>query len=219
MPEPRPYLDPYLAAAQAHGPGFEALLWHSPRAQRARFRVISNMARMTGRHLADIGCGNADLLLDLVQRRRAPAHYTGIDAVPATLDFARRQTAHLPGVDFANHDFVQDQKLPARLVDDGVDTIVFCGSLNTFPQHHAIEILARFWSALQTRPDAVLIFNFLSLRHNRERTPANPPAVRFEPADMTAWALDHTPLVTFRHDYLRGHDATVCMRTPPARQS
>lgn len=217
MAERRPYLDPYLAAAATHGPGFEALLWRSPRAQRARFRVISRMVRMAGRHVADIGCGNADLLLDLVHHARTPARYTGIDAVPATLDFARRQTAHLPGVDFGDHDFVQDRDLPARLVGSGVDTIVFCGSLNTFPQPDAIEILARFWSALHTRPDAVLLFNFLSLRHNRERSPANPPAVRFEPVDMLAWALDQTPLVTFRHDYLRGHDATICMRTPPAR--
>jgi SAM-dependent methyltransferase len=217
MSESRPYLDPYLAAARAHGPGFEALLWHSPRAQRARFRVISKMVHFTGRTVADIGCGNADLLLDLDRRGSTPARYIGVDAVPATLAHARAQTAHITGTEFLDHDFVQDAALPDRLAAAGVDTVLFCGSLNTLPQTHALDILDRFWNKLSRRPKAVLLFNFLSLRHNAARTPANPPAVRFDPVEMLAWALDRTPLTTFRHDYLNGHDGTVCMRTPPAR--
>jgi SAM-dependent methyltransferase len=217
MSESRPYLDPYLAAAQAHGPGFEALLWHSPRAQRTRFRVLSKMANLAGRTVADIGCGNADLLLDLDRRGRTPARYIGVDAVPATLAHAKAQTAHIPGAEFIDHDFVQDTGLPSHLVASGVDTVLFCGSLNTLPQCQAQDILDRFWNALAGRPKAVLLFNFLSLRHDAARTPANPPAVRFEPIDMLTWALDRTPLTTFRHDYLNGHDATICMRTPPAR--
>ena len=228
MTAERPYLDPYLHAAKAHGAGFEALLWQSPKAQRTRFRVLSRMARMGGRTVADIGCGNADLLLDLHKRGRTPAAYIGVDAVPQTLALAQRQTAAagIRNAAFRDDDFVRDETLPARLIEHGADTIVFCGSLNTLPQDEALAVLARFWTALTERPAAhsakkpagrdpagVLIFNFLSLRHNRERTPANPPAVRFEPLDMLAWAVDRTPLVTFRHDYLRGHDATVCMRT------
>jgi len=217
MPDPRPYLDPYLAAAQAHGPGFEALLWHSPRAQRTRFRVLSKMANLAGRTVADIGCGNADLLLDLDRRGRTPARYIGVDAVPATLANAKAQTAHILGAEFIDHDFVQDTELPDRLAASGVDTVLFCGSLNTLPQCQAQDILDRFWILLARRPKSVLLFNFLSLRHNAARTPANLPAVRFDPIEMLAWAIDRTPLTTFRHDYLNGHDATICMRTPPAR--
>ncbi len=217
MPDDRPYLDPYLRAAEDFGPGFEALLWRSPSAQRARFRTIARMARLTGRVVADVGCGNADLLLDLCRRGRAPARYLGVDAVPATLDFARRQTGETRvDTEFIESDFVRDAGLPDRLADAGVDAVVFCGSLNTLSQTDAQTVLDRFWRPLTARPGAALIFNFLSLRHNRARTPANPPAVRFEPLDMVAWALERTPLVTFRHDYLNGHDATVCMRTRPS---
>ena len=216
MNAPRPYLDPYLQAAEDHGPGFEALLWHSPKAQRTRFRVIAQMVNTTGRTLADIGCGNADLLLDLHRRGRTPASYIGVDAVPQTLEHARAgvEAAGIGNARFADHDFVRDEHLAHRLVaDSGVDTVVFCGSLNTLPQAQAQAILDRFWAPLGTRRDSVLLFNFLSDRHDRARTPASPPAVRFDAVDMLHWALDRTPLVTFRHEYLGGHDATVCMRS------
>jgi SAM-dependent methyltransferase len=218
MPEERPYLDPYLRAAEDFGPGFDALLWHSPKAQQTRFRVISQMLNTAGRTLADIGCGNADLLVELHRRGRDPAVYIGVDAVPQTLAHAREnaQNAGIGHAQFADHDFVRDEALPARLVDgSGIDTIVFCGSLNTLPQQRALGILGRFWDAMTARPDAVLLFNFLSDRHDRARTPATPPAVRFDAVEMVHWALDRTPLVTFRHEYLGGHDATVCMRTSP----
>jgi SAM-dependent methyltransferase len=211
----RPYLDPYLKAAEDFGPGFEALLWQSPKAQRLRFRAIAQMAPVEGRVLADIGCGNADLLTDLHRRGRAPAGYLGVDAVPATLAHARAQVrdAGIGHARFFGDDFVRDEGLAERLVArEGADTVVFCGSLNTLPQPEAVAILARFWGALRAKPDGALVFNFLSDRHDRARTPAAPPAVRFDAVDMVHWALDQTPLVTFRHDYLGGHDATVCMR-------
>ncbi len=212
----RPYLDPYLRAAEKFGAGFDALLWQSPKAQKIRFRVISKLIDTTGRTVADIGCGNADLLRDLHERNHAPARYIGIDAVPRTLDHAREQT-RAAGIDaavFLDHDFVRETDLAEQLVRDaGVDTIVFCGSLNTLLEHDAQSILDRFWKAVARRENGALVFNFLSDRHDRARTPANPPAVRFDPVNMVHWALDRTPLVTFRHDYLGGHDATICMKS------
>lgn len=219
--EERPYLDPYLRAAEKYGAGFEALLWRSHKAQRLRFRAIATMLNTTGRAIADVGCGNADLLFDMRRRGRAPARYIGIDAVPATLEHARER-ARAEGVEhtvFVEHDFVKDKSLAHDLVNDAkVDAVVFCGSLNTLPERDARLILDRFWHALAPVPDAALVFNFLSDRHDRRRTPANPPAVRFDPVNMVHWALDQTPLVTFRHEYLGGHDATICMRVPSAKQ-
>lgn len=215
MSEPRPYLDPYLKAAEEMGPGFEALLWHSPKAQRTRFRVIAQMARLSGRVIADIGCGNADLLLDLHRRARMPAKYIGVDGVPEMLGLAREQArkAGIEPVELIQGDFVGDEGLTRRLVEEhSAEVLVFCGSLNTLNQDDAQAVLERAWSAVSRRPGGTLIYNFLSLRHDRDRTPAKPPAVRFDPVAMVHWSLDRTPLTTFRHDYLGGHDATVCMR-------
>lgn len=216
----RAYLDPYLRAAEEFGPGFEALLWRSPTAQKARFRAIAQMTRTKGRVLADIGCGNADLLFDLHERDRAPSKYLGIDGVPQMIEHAR-DLASSKGIDsgvFLLHDFVAEHELPTQLVRDvGVRTIVFSGSLNTLAMRDAQAVLDRFWRALAEVPDAALVFNFLSDRHDRERTPASPPAVRYDPVPVLEWALERTPLVTMRHDYLAGHDATVCMMTPKER--
>lgn len=213
----RAYLDPYLRAAEEFGPGFEALLWRSPAAQKARFGAVAQMTKIKDRVLADIGCGNADLLFDLHERDRAPVKYIGIDGVPQMIEHAR-ELARSKGIEsgvFLLHDFVADQDLPTQLVRDaGARTIVFSGSLNTLSMHEAQAVLDRFWLALTEVPDATLIFNFLSDRHDRERTPASPPAVRYDPVPMLEWALGRTPLVTMRHDYLAGHDATICMMTP-----
>ena len=215
MDEARPYLDPYLKAAAEMGPGFGALLWHSPKAQKTRFRVIARMARTKGRVVADIGCGNADLLLDLHRRGRTPGRYIGVDGVPEMLGEAGRQAAGagIDAVEWVEGDFVGDAGLMRRLVDErGVEVLVFCGSLNTLAQDDALGVLDRAWSAVSRRAGGTLVYNFLSIRHDRARTPAQPPAVRFDPVAMLAWSLDRTPLTTFRHDYLGGHDATVCMR-------
>ncbi|MFK7883710.1 MAG: class I SAM-dependent methyltransferase [Phycisphaerales bacterium] len=213
----RAYLDPYLRAAEQFGPGFEALLWQSPKAQIRRFKTIAHMAVVKDRVVADIGCGNADLLLDLYKRDLAPKKYIGIDAVPQMLEHAREQARgnEIAEAEFLDHDFVRDEQLPAQLVDDDdVDAVVFSGSLNTLSETDARRVLDRFWRALARKPGTSLVFNFLSGRHNRERTPATPPAVRYDPLQMLHWAIDRTPLVTFRHDYLGGHDATICMRVP-----
>lgn len=215
MASDRPYLDPYIKAAEALGPGFGALLWRSPKAQMLRFRAIARMAPTKGRVLADIGCGNADLLLDLHRRGRAPARYIGVDGVATMLGQAREQVAAkgIPGAEFIQGDFVRDREMPASLVHgSGVSLVVFCGSLNTLGEGEALEVLGRFWAVLRERAGGTLLFNFLSDRHDRARTPATAPAVRFDAVRMVHWALDQTPLVTFRHDYLGGHDATVCMR-------
>ena len=88
---------------------------------------------------------------------------------------------------------------------------MFSGSLNTLSMDRAQGVLDRFWAALEKSGRGTLVFNFLSLRHDKEQSPANPPAVRFDPVMMLAWALDRTPIVQMRHEYLGGHDATIVM--------
>ena len=208
------YLDPYRDAVADMGPGFEAQLWLSKEAQATRFSVITDAFGNDSSIIADLGCGQGDLLVYLHEHNTLPKHFIGVEGVDEMTHHAQQRIDSL-GINnavFQTHDFVADTKLPSQLVQDAkVDTFVFSGSLNTLKMQQAQAVLVHFYNALKDAGQGKLIFNFLSNRHDKDRTPAQPPAVRFDPPSMLDWALEQTPLVTLRHEYLRGHDVTITM--------
>jgi len=215
MKDDSSYLDPYRDAVADLGVGFEAQLWLSKEAQAKRFRVIADALGEQPGIVADLGCGQGDLLIYLNEHDRLPKHFVGIEGVDEMTVHAQQRIDEL-GIEhavFQTHDFVADSKLGSQLVADAkVDAFVFSGSLNTLSMEQAQSVLDRFYSALEQAGRGKLVFNFLSTRHDKNRTPALPPAVRFDPSMMLDWALEHTPLVTLRHEYLAGHDATIVMK-------
>ena len=212
----RPYLEPYEKATREMGAGFESQLWMSRDAQKKRFQVLDEMGRFTDRVIADLGCGVGDLPIYMqeITSDRLPKSYIGIEGVQEMADHGRARAAEA-GVRcsiFEVGDFVADESLPDLLINDAqVEVFVFSGSLNTLSMHDAQAVLDRFWYALLASKRGTLIFNFLSDRHDVHRSPATAPAVRFDPVAMLDWALERTPLVRLRHDYLSGHDATIVM--------
>lgn len=212
----RSYLQPYEEATRRQGAGFESQLWMSRDAQDTRFGVLCDLGRFRGRIVADLGCGVGDLPVYIRAHRPDdfPKSYVGIEGVHAMGEHARERF-RAEGIErtlIEMGDFVADESLPDLLVREaGAEVFVFSGSLNTLPMERAQAVLDRFWRALADAGRGTLVFNFLSLRHNPERSPANPPAVRFDPVGMLGWALDRTPAVDLRHAYLGGHDATIVM--------
>ena len=208
------YLDPYRKAVAEMGAGFEAQLWLSKDAQRTRFEVIADALGPEPGVIADLGCGQGDLLMHLSATNHLPKHFIGVEGVEEMTLHAqhRADDAGIEHAVFQTHDFVSSDWLPAQLVQDGkVECFIFSGSLNTLPMLQAQSVLGSFFEALVNAGRGKLIFNFLSNRHNKERTPAQPPAVRFDPVEMLDWALEQTPLVQLRHEYLAGHDTTIVM--------
>lgn len=212
----RSYLQPYEDATRRGGAGFESQLWMSKEAQSTRFGVLCDLGRFSGRVVADLGCGVGDFPVYMKTHCPSdfPKSYVGIEGVHAMAEHARERIA-IEEIDrtlIEVGDFVADESLPNLLVNDaGAEVFVFSGSLNTLSMDRAMGVLDRFWGALEQSGRGTLVFNFLSLRHNKDQTPANPPAVRFDPVAMLAWALDRTPIVQMRHEYLGGHDATIVM--------
>ena len=212
----RSYLQPYEDATRRGGAGFESQLWMSRAAQGTRFGVLCDLGRFGGRIVADLGCGIGDFPIYIREHRPDdfPKSYVGIEGVHAMAQHARERLKG-EGIErtlIEVGDFVADESLPDLLVSDaGAEVFVFSGSLNTLPMDRALGVLDRFWHALAVSGRGTLVFNFLSLRHNKERTPALPPAVRFDPVLMLEWALERTGLVQLRHEYLQGHDATIVM--------
>jgi SAM-dependent methyltransferase len=212
----RPYLQPYVQAVRRHGAEFEALLWRSPEFQRVRFQVISELVCPAGRAIADLGCGRGDLCAFLEGAGIRPRLYVGVEGVPELLDAARDCAPAATGTQrrFILGDFVRDEGLFTRLVrEEGVEVLVFSGSLNTLSPGRARRTLERAWSAVGRVSGGALVFNFLSARVE-EPAGGDDPARRFDAGSMVRWALSRTPIVVLRHDYLGGRDATIAMRPP-----
>lgn len=212
------YLEPYRRAVAEGGAGFDALLWKSREYQKIRFAAIADSVDLTGRVVADMGCGRADLATWCVEQGIEFGAYIGVEAVAELAEAARQEirTRGLEACDIVEADFAADADLAASLVRArGVDTFVFSGSLNTFDEDAALDVLRIFYKALPA--GGVLAFNFLSDQRRKPRTPTG-PARRFRTVRLTAWALKKCESVLMRQDYLRDHDALIVMRKPSGRR-
>jgi SAM-dependent methyltransferase len=209
------YLRPYADAARAHGTGFGTMLWRSPDGQKKRFEVIAQMIDQDRCICADLGCGRADLLTYLADTSRVPDGYFGVDGIPDMFDAGQTVIRDLAikNACCILADFVADSTLFQTLAaDHRVNTFIFSGSLNTLEEPQAKALLDRAYHALPST--GLLIFNFLSDRVPGGDTGETGPAHRFDTLGMLDWAMERTPLVRFRHDYLGGHDATIGMQKP-----
>ncbi len=211
---------PYRDAVTRFGPRFESLLWNSTDGQLARFDAIIDALETRDAVIADIGCGLGDLAERLDERTAdaRPALYLGVDALPELLEEAGARDAGPIERRYLHADFGQDAELFEHLVArENASILIFSGSLNTFEQAEAVAVLERAWAALKAGPvdrPRQLAFNFLSDRHHRRRPNPTGPAKRFDTLALLDWALERTPMVRFRQDYLRGHDALVVMTVP-----
>lgn len=191
------YLQPYTNAARVYGGGFSALLWASPRTQRARFNALTRIEDFTDRFVLDVGCGRADLLDHLLASNLPPRRYIGVEAVPELLAAARAKSHAMATIIEA--DFVTD---PDQLAV-GADLIVFSGSLNTLEEPTFYRTLIRTFAATRRS----LAFNFLS-----SPLLAGQPFLHWRrPADMLGFARSLTTDVHQLADYLDG-DCTILLR-------
>ena len=207
MPDPdhpAPYLSHYRALIDRVGATFEATGWRSREFQRERFRVFCEMQDFTGQRVIDAGAGQADFAAYLIEHGVSYEEVIALDAMPEMVGAIAERELHR--VTPRESDFAS--KPGVFMLFGPVDSIVFSGSLNTLTQDRALEVLERAWDAARVS----LVFNFLSDRAPEELL-ARPtlPAHRFSAQDLIDWALQRTPGVRFRQDYLGGHDATIAM--------
>lgn len=223
-------LSPYREAVRRHGASFEALLWNSKEYQRTRFRVLMEAAALgirergeqapsdpwsalRGVTIGDVGCGRADLRDWIEEHRVEVAGYVGTDGIPELIAASRERAERedWANASFVEGDFARDDAAFESIVHDlGARVLVFSGSLNTFDQSEAIEVVRRAFRVLESAPGrGGIVLNFLSARWEGWKALVGDPAKRFDPGEFADAALGLTPRVLFRHDYLGGHDATV----------
>jgi len=205
VPRSSPYLDPYREAVDRFGPSFEATLWANENFQTIRFQVFCSLFDFTDATIVDAGAGDGALARYLHEQGIRFRQYRGLEAMPEMVE--RADSLAPPNASHVVADFATDQ---SSLLIDGAkpDVIVFSGSLNTFTERLAQETIGHAWEATK----GAVLFNFLSLRTDPARlTGETGPANRFDPLALLDWALNATPSVAFRQEYLKGHDATIAM--------
>ena len=200
------HLDAYRVAAREQGPGFAATLWGSPETQSLRFDIIDNMCGgLADTRVLDLGCGDGALYQWLGERGTLLAAYLGIDALDEQVKRAREVHA---GATFEHLDISMASTLPS-----GFDWVVISGTLNTMDDATTLHVLDLAWDAAAVG----LVFNFLSDRPGLKwQSRPLGPARRHHLPKLMAWALERTPLVACRQDYLDGHDATLVMHRSDA---
>ena len=194
------YLEPYLSAARKYGAGFGTLLWASPKTQAVRFKALLHAVDVSNLNVMDVGCGRADFLEYILQTRRIPRSYIGLEAVSELADAAEKK--QLPNCRILRGDFVQDPMMLATLAD----VLFFSGSLNTMDS-------PSFYGSLQSAFEAaekVVVFNFLCSPF----LAASSHLTWHRPEQVLEFARSLSPRVEYWDKYLRG-DATIAIWKEP----
>ena len=198
------YLQPYRDAQAAHGVGFDVTLWARPATQRRRCEVFTQMLELRGKRLLDAGCSRGDLAAYLLEHGVEYGQYLGVDGLASVVEHARQRG--LPRSRFEVGDLVRQ---PELLALDAPDVVAVSGTLNTMDLDTALTLLENAWLGCRQ----ALIFNFLSDREGPQAPPQEYPARRLPTMKLLDWALDQTPSVQLRQDYLpHGHDATILLQ-------
>jgi hypothetical protein len=221
------YLKPYEEAVESGGTGFESLLWRNKEFQLKRFQVLcevaaaglnkpdapASMDKLTGRVVADMGSGRADLCEWLIAHNVQYGKYIGVEGVSGLAEVCRQRIAdeQFPVAEVVESDFAADPRIFESLVQNhGAELFLFSGSLNTFKQSHAIEVVSSAYKALHGTSGGV-VFNFLSDLVRDPPSGDTGPAQRFNTLAMFEQLSKLAGKVSLRHDYLSGHDATIGM--------
>lgn len=170
----------YSERLKQYGPNVMALGWGSLESQQLRFKVLSEIADLSGQSVLDFGCGFGDLYAYIPN-----SLYFGYDNDPRMMELAR---AKYPGAVFT--DFLQD------IVE--VDYVLASGTFNL--ECNWKDEIGKLWR-LSKKGMAV---NFTSELASKK----TPGIVYADPFDTARFCSRLTRNFVLRHDY-RGNDFTI----------
>ncbi len=185
-----------------YGDSHSTLDW-SEAGQRERFRVLTEVGDLRKARVLDLGCGLGHLFAYL-RARHLETDYTGYDLSARFVEHAR---AKFPAARFEVHDVFRD-------AFEGPFDYVFCSGIHNLEtgsnDADMAGLLRKAWGAARRG----VAFTMLSARAE-ERTEGRH---YYDPLAMAAHALELTPFVVMRHDYMP-HDFALYLyrdaRRPP----
>ncbi|MFQ5915957.1 MAG: class I SAM-dependent methyltransferase [Nitrospinota bacterium] len=192
----------YLRRIARYGFGPGGMGWEpSGKTMNIRFEILSEIFRWgsTPWHLIDVGCGVGHFLSWLGAFNGT---WRGIDRLPEMIDAAR---ARHPHSQFQVCD-VRDYKGPRA------DFVVASGAFNLGSERHLRGCVEAMWRLARKG----VAFNALSTWAPAAKIKREGPTIKFfDPLKTLAFCRSLAPLVSLRHDYLRGEDFTIYLRRRP----
>lgn len=176
------------------GESHRTLGWGSREQQFYRFDCVLDSVNCCDRTILDIGCGFGDLLGHIQQKNISIRQYIGVDINP---DFINLATQKYPNAKFLTHS-------PFEVCDQTVlgDITVMLGLLN-FKQSaldnwiYARQMLEQAFALTRE----TLVVDFLSSKLTSDYPPED-FVYYYDPAKALSLALELTPYVSLKHDYL-----------------
>ncbi len=171
----------------------------SQRTQKMRFEAFVLNHDLSGRSLLDVGCGVGDLLNHL-QRREIDCEYDGFDISPEMVKLCREK---FPGIRFESGNFLDWN--PGKSFDYTIAV-----GIHNIKLDGAREVLERV-----TRKQFELsrIAAHVSLLTDRYAGFA-PHILAWRVEEVLSMALEITPYVVLRHDYLPNDFSITLYREP-----
>jgi trans-aconitate methyltransferase len=168
------------------GHDVRTLGWHGQEDQWLRFKILCDMADMSGASVCDVGCGYGDLATYLSTRFK-DFSYTGVDITPLFLERAKEMH---PEHQFLCSDIVEeDFNLRA-------DYFLLSGAMN-FRVDDNMKLTTSMLRKMFELANKGVAINFLTTYVNYQK----PHNFHHSPEEMLAFALSLTRSVTLRQDY------------------
>jgi trans-aconitate methyltransferase len=168
------------------GHDMRTLGWPTRGDQWFRFKVLCDIADLSGARVCDVGCGYGDLATYL-KTRFEDFSYTGVDI--AWLFLERAKELH-PEHEFFCADIIEEE------FERRADYFILSGAMN-FRVRDNMNLTTAMLRKMFELADKGVAINFLSTYVNYEK----PHNFHHSPEEMFAFARTLTKWVALRHDY------------------
>jgi trans-aconitate methyltransferase len=168
------------------GHDVRTLGWHGKEDQELRFKMLCDIADLSGASICDVGCGFGDLI-EYLRNRFGDFKYTGVDISPSLAQKARElhPEYEFRCIDLLKHKFV-----------DHFDYFILSGALN-FRMADNWKLTTDLLRLMFNLANKGVAVNFLSTYVNYQQE----HNYHHSPEEVFSFARSLTKWVTLRHDY------------------
>lgn len=168
----------------------QSLKWATKQTQYFRFKILSEIADLTGAVVLDYGCGLGDLL-DYLSSQGFVEEYIGVDINEKLITAAKEK--------YPKGRFIQGTKFPKN--DYCLISGIFNDRLHDDEEYQLRFLQDTLNKAFQSSRKGVA-FNIISTFVERD----SDDMWHFNPFELAKWCMEHiTPFVNVRHDYRIGN--------------